>query len=90
LFQFYVPTFFSFFQFCLLLLISLVLIDITFTYDRDIVKILKDLEKIAQIDKKYNEGKHVFFALEEKNLITIYKALKPLNFEFSEDFLELV
>ena len=66
------------------------LIDITFTYDRDIVKILKDLEKIAQIDKKYNEGKHVFFALEEKNLITIYKALKPLNFEFSEDFLELV
>jgi len=66
------------------------LIDVSFTYDRDIVKILKDLEKIAQIDKKYNEGKHVFFALEEKNLITIYKALKPLNFEFSEDFLELV
>jgi hypothetical protein len=66
------------------------LIDVSFTYDRDIVKLLKDLEKIAQIDKKHNEGKHVFFALGEKNLITIYKALKPLNFEFSEDFLELV
>jgi hypothetical protein len=66
------------------------LIDVSFTYDRDIVKILKDLEKIAQIDKKHNEGKHIFFVLEEKTLITIYEALSPLNFKFSEIFLELV
>ena len=65
-------------------------IDVYFTYDREIVKILKGLEKIAQVDRKYNEGKHVFFALDEKSLINIHTMLSPLNFEFSEDFLELL
>ena len=66
------------------------LIDVYFSYDSEIIKILKGLEKIAQIDKKYNEGKHVFFSLEEKAVVNIHKALSPLNFEFSDDFLKIL
>jgi hypothetical protein len=66
------------------------LIDVYFSYDSEIIKILKGLEKIAQIDKKYNEGKHVFFSLEEKTVVNIHKVLSPLNFEFSDDFLEIL
>jgi hypothetical protein len=66
------------------------LIDVYFSYDSEIIKILKGLEKIAQIDKKYNEGKHIFFSLEEKTCINIHKVLAPLNFEFSDDFLEIL
>jgi len=66
------------------------LIDVYFSYDSEIIKILKGLEKIAQVDKKYNEGKHIFFSLEEKTCVNIYRALEPLNFEFSEDFLEIL
>jgi hypothetical protein len=66
------------------------LIDVYFSYDSEIIKILKGLEKIAQVDKKYNEVKHIFFVLEEKTCVNIHKVLEPLNFEFSEDFLELV
>jgi hypothetical protein len=66
------------------------MIDVTFSYDRDIVKVLKNLEKIAYIDKKSNEAKQTLFALEEKTLVNIYEALTPLNFEFSQDFLELL
>ena len=66
------------------------LIDVYFSYDSEIIKILKGLEKIAQIDKKYNEGKHVFFSLEEKAVVNIHKVLSPLNFEFSDDFLEIL
>jgi hypothetical protein len=66
------------------------LIDVYFSYDSEIIKILKGLEKIAQVDKKYNEGKHIFFALEEKTCVNIHKVLEPLNFEFSDDFLEIL
>lgn len=66
------------------------LIDVHFSYDSEIIKILKGLEKIAQIDKKYNEGKHIFFSLEEKTCVNIHRALEPLNFEFSDDFLEIL
>jgi hypothetical protein len=66
------------------------LIDVYFSYDSEIIKILKGLEKIAQIDKKYNEGKHIFFSLEEKTVANIHKVLVPLNFEFSDDFLEIL
>jgi hypothetical protein len=66
------------------------LIDVYFTYDSEIIKILKGLEKIAQVDKKYNEGKHIFFSLEEKTCVNIHRALEPLNFEFSDDFLEIL
>jgi hypothetical protein len=66
------------------------LIDVYFSYDSEIIKILKGLEKIAQIDKKYNEGKHIFFSLEEKTVANIHKVLAPLNFEFSDDFLEIL
>jgi hypothetical protein len=66
------------------------LIDVYFSYDSEIIKILKGLEKIAQIDKKYNEGKHIFFSLEEKTVANIHKVLSPLNFEFSDDFLEIL
>jgi len=66
------------------------LIDVYFSYDSEIIKILKGLEKIAQVDKKYNEGKHIFFSLEEKTCVNIHKVLEPLNFEFSDDFLEIL
>jgi len=66
------------------------LIDVYFSYDSEIIKILKGLEKIAQVDKKYNEGKHIFFSLEEKTVANIHKVLAPLNFEFSDDFLEIL
>jgi hypothetical protein len=66
------------------------MIDVAFSYDRDIAKVLKNLEKIAYIDKKSNETKQTLFALEEKTLLNIYEALTPLNFEFSQDFLELL
>jgi len=66
------------------------LIDVYFTYDSEIIKILKGLEKIAQVDKKYNEGKHIFFSLEEKTCVNIHRVLEPLNFEFSDDFLEIL
>jgi hypothetical protein len=66
------------------------LIDVYFSYDSEIIKILKGLEKVAQIDKKYNEVKHIFFVLEEKSCVNIHKVLAPLNFEFSGDFLEIL
>jgi hypothetical protein len=66
------------------------LIDVHFNYDIELIKILKGLEKIAQIDKSHNEKKHIFFALEESACVNIHKILKPLNFEFSEDFLEIL
>jgi hypothetical protein len=66
------------------------LIDVYFSYDSEIIKILKGLEKIAQVDKKYNEGKHILFSLEEKTVANIHKVLSPLNFEFSDDFLEIL
>ena len=66
------------------------LIDVYFSYDSEIIKILKGLEKVAQIDKKYNEGKHIFFVLEERACVNIHKILEPLNFEFSDDFLEIL
>jgi hypothetical protein len=66
------------------------LIDVYFSYDSEIIKILKGLEKVAQIDKKYNEVKHVFFVLEETACVNIHKVLESLNFEFSDDFLEIL
>jgi len=66
------------------------MIDIMFSYEKDLAKYLKNLQRKLNCSSVINEGKHTFLPLVEKNIIDVYEALSPLNFEFSDNFLELV
>ncbi|NBR60147.1 MAG: hypothetical protein EBT86_00585 [Actinobacteria bacterium] len=65
---------------------SEIYIKIASTWDRQINKILFSLEKILNSEKHLKN----IFPLNEKSIIEIYRILKPLNFNFSAEFLEFL
>ena len=64
-------------------------INVKFNFDKSLKIKLNELNKAVGVDKFYAIDKTLHYTLVEKNVVLIYEHLKPLNFQFSTEFLEL-
>jgi hypothetical protein len=64
-------------------------INLEATFDKNVKKVLSVLNKSVGYDYYENDTKIYSYLFNEKNIVTIFKTLKPYKFQFSEDFLDL-
>lgn len=62
---------------------------VEFSFDKEIKKRLAAINTELRYERFDLNHKGYLYSLSEKNIVTLYERLLPLNFEFSNDFLEL-
>lgn len=62
---------------------------VEFSFDKEIKKKLATINSELKYERFDLNHKGYLYSLSEKNIVTLYERLLPLNFEFSNDFLEL-
>lgn len=62
---------------------------VEFSFDKEIKKRLATINTELRYERFDLNHKGYLYSLSEKHIVTLYERLSPLNFEFSDDFLEL-
>lgn len=65
-------------------------IAVKYDFDKKIVNTIKAMHKIIVFQNLGSSKNHFFYKLTEKNIITIFNLLKSHEFDFSDEFLDLV